>query len=71
MAKELIEAFTIEKLNEYEKACSTLCRYYENAIKTYNGSLNTDSSDYKTFQKYNNIRLKIIEAMEAKIKLLE
>jgi hypothetical protein len=65
-----INDLTITELNEYEKACALVCRFYENIIKTYDGNINTNTVEYKKLQQYNNIRIRIIEAMEEKINKL-
>lgn len=71
MGKDKLSNCSIETLLAYEKSANVICRYYENAVKTYDGAINTTSSEYYKLQKINDIRLKIIKAIETKITDLE
>lgn len=71
MGKIKLNTLNIEELLNYEKGCNIICKYYENAVKTYDGRINTNSSEYKKFQEYNNIRIEIVAAISKKVNDLE
>lgn len=71
MTKEKIRNCTMQELVAYLEGANSICRYYENTIKTYNGTFNTTTKEYSLFQKYNNIRLNIIEVLCEKLDNIE
>lgn len=62
-----IKKVTLEELVSYEKAARIVCMKYENTIKNYNGTINSNGSDYNKFEKFNKIHNKIIEVIEEKL----
>lgn len=68
MEKIDLKKISINDLMEYEKACNVIFKYYENNIKNYDGSVNTNSYEYKILQEFNNIRIKIIEELSTRLK---
>lgn len=71
MAKDKINTMDINDLITYSKATDIICRKYENSIKTYNGSINTQTREYEDYQKYNGIRLSILKEIEKRLENLE
>jgi hypothetical protein len=69
--KVKINNLSVRELLDYEQSCNVICKYYENAIKNYDGSVNTNSLEYKKFQQYNNIRIEIINCLATKVQELE
>lgn len=70
MNKKLNE-MTINELVDMEKAASLICKNYENAIKMYDGSINTTVAEYNEFNRFNNIRTALLKEIEYRLKLIE
>ena len=51
-----------------EKIANVVCKNYENLIKTYDGSVNTNIREYNEYIYYNNVRLQILKEMENRLK---
>lgn len=66
MVKEKISEIPIQRLLEYEKASSIVCRKYENSCKSYDGSI-SNSNEYSLFLKYNNIHEQIILELQKRL----
>ena len=71
MKKINIKDLSVSELLDYEKACSLICKYYENGLKNYDGSVNTNSLEYKKFQQYNNVRIEIINELSIRVTNIE
>lgn len=71
MAKEKINTLSMTDLISFSKASEIICRKYENSIKTYDGSINTQAKEYVIYQKFNEIRLSILNEMEKRLNNLE
>lgn len=62
-----IRDLDIAMLVKYETAAKMICQRYENTVKNYDGSIDNNSSDYKAFSKYNNIRTALLNEIERKL----
>jgi hypothetical protein len=62
-----LDKLTIEELLNYEKAALLVCSRYEKSLKMYDGSIRDDGPDFKNFEKYNKIYLKIFEEIEKRV----
>ena len=51
-----------------EKIANVVCKNYENLIKMYDGSVNTNIREYNEYIYYNNVRLQIFKEMENRLK---
>lgn len=51
-----------------EKIANVVCKNYENLIKMYDGSVNTNIREYNEYIYYNNVRLQILKEMENRLK---
>lgn len=51
-----------------EKIANVVCKNYENLIKMYDGSVNTNIREYNDYIYYNNVRLQILKEMENRLK---
>lgn len=51
-----------------EKIANVVCKNYENLIKMYDGSVNTNIIEYNEYIYYNNVRLQILKEMENRLK---
>lgn len=71
MSKKKINTIELSELLNLEKACNIICKRYENIVKMYDGSINTKTREYSTYTYYNNIRLKIMDELEARLKEIE
>ena len=71
MAKEKISALSIADLISYVKAAETICIKYENSIRTYDGSINTQTKEYSVYQKFNDIRFSLLSEIEKRLSNLE
>ena len=48
-----IKELTIRELIDIDIATSLICKNYENGIKQYDGTINTNSKEYASFSFYN------------------
>jgi propanediol dehydratase large subunit len=71
MDKIKLSEIDIKYLNELERSSTLVCKYYESSIKNYDGTINTNMSEYNDFNYYNNIRREIIKEMESRLKNIE
>ena len=71
MEKVKISKINLTDLIGLEKIANILCRNYENSIKMYDGTINTNLKEYKIYTEYNNIRLQILNEMEKRLKNIE
>lgn len=51
-----------------ENIANVVCKNYENLIKMYDGSVNTNIREYNEYIYYNNVRLQILKEMENRLK---
>lgn len=68
MEKTKISEINLTDLIGLEKIANTLCKNYENSIKMYDGTINTNVREYRIYSEYNNIRLQILNEMENRLK---
>ena len=68
MEKINISTTSLVDLISLEKIASITCKNYENLIKMYDGSINTNIKEYKIYTEFNNIRLFILNEMEKRLK---
>jgi len=66
-----LEELSISDLIKYESAAEILCKFYENIVKNYDGSVIDDVEEYKKYTKYNKIYLSILNELENRLSLLE
>lgn len=66
-----IEELSISDLIKYETGAEILCKFYENVVKNYDGSVIDDVEEYKKYTKFNTIYLNIIKELENRLSLLE
>lgn len=71
MAKKKITEISLSELMDLEKACNVICKNYENAVKMYDGSINTKANEHQLFVYYSNVRLKILKEIEERLKNIE
>lgn len=71
MIKTDITKVSLTELISLEKAANIVCKNYENLIKMYDGSINTNIIEYAIYTQYNNIRLKILNEIENRLKSIE
>lgn len=55
--------FSLEELLKYEKASAIICKRYESATRSYDGSI-INSEEYSKFMKYNDFHNFIINKLE-------
>ena len=68
MEKIDITKVSLTDLIGLEKIANVVCKNYENLIKMYDGSVNTNIREYNDYIYYNNIRLQILKEMESRLK---
>ena len=66
-----IKDLTIAELNDLIKSSDIICKIYENSIKLYDGTINTNAVEYKDFNLLNEIRGKLLKEVEKRLKKLE
>jgi len=66
-----IEELSISDLIKYETGAEILCKFYENVVKNYDGSVIDNVEEYKKYTKFNTIYLNIIKELENRLSLLE
>lgn len=71
MAKIDITKVDLSELISLEKAANIICKNYENLIKMYDGSINTNIKEYGVYSYFNNIRLKVLNELENRLKNIE
>jgi hypothetical protein len=71
MTKIKLKELEIKELVELVGAASLICKNYENAIKMYDGSINTTVAEYNEFNRYNNIRISLLKEIENRLKNLD
>lgn len=71
MNKIKLNEVSVGELVDLERACSLICKNYENATKMYDGSINTNIKEYSDFNYFNNIRRNLIKEIEIRLKNIE
>jgi hypothetical protein len=71
MERIKINEISLTDLIGLEKIANILCKNYENSIKMYDGTINTNVREYRIYTEYNNIRLQILNEMENRLKNIE
>ena len=65
--KNSIDDMTLMDLVYVEKTLNVVCRKYENALKSYDGSIVRNSNEYTKFQSLNNLHNRVISKMESEL----
>ena len=63
-----IKELTLRELIDIDIATSLICKNYENGIKQYDGTINTNSKEYASFSFYNKLHLEVIKELEERLK---
>lgn len=71
MERIKINEISLTDLIGLEKITNILCKNYENSIKMYDGTINTNVREYRIYTEYNNIRLQILNEMKNRLKNIE
>ena len=71
MAKTKLNDCDITMVIGLYKASELVCKKYENGIKQYDGSINTNTKEYETFKNFNNKRLRLLEELEKRVNNIE
>lgn len=71
MEKLKLKEIKIKELVEFLNATSLICKNYENAIKMYDGSINTTVAEYNEFNRFNNIRISLLKEIEQRLKNID
>lgn len=66
-----LKDLTIEELVQYEKASAVICQKYENSLRQYDGSISSYDNEYGNFDRLNNIRCRILDEMEERLRGLK
>ena len=64
---KLIDKMTLKDLVYAENAIKSVCKKYENGLKSYDGTILRNGSDYNKFQTLNGLYSKIINKMEEEL----
>lgn len=67
MEKMELSKLSIGDLYYYTQASKDICMRYENNIKVYDGSIRTEGDDYKKYDKFNKIYLRLLEEIERRV----
>jgi len=67
MTKIDVTKVDLNELINLNKAVNIVCKNYENLIKMYDGSINTNIKEYGVYSYFNDIRLKILKELENRL----
>ena len=62
-----IDAMTLSELFYAEQVVKSVCKKYENSLKSYDGTILRNSRDYNKFETLNGLHSQILNKMEVEL----